>query len=61
MAERMTVNHDVTGSSPGRGARKKDGYESDRLFFNDVFHKRNVMYPSEVKCASRVKCASGTR
>ena len=29
-------------------------------FFYDVFRKRNVMYPSEVKYASRVKCAFGT-
>ena len=26
-----------------------------------MFRKRNVMLPSEVKCASRVKCAFGTR
>ena len=29
-------------------------------FFNDVFRKRNVMYPTEVMCASREMCAFGT-
>ncbi len=31
--ERMTVNHDVAGSSPAGGARKKDIILSNNVFF----------------------------
>ena len=39
-----------------KGSQKK-ALAKASAFFNDVFRKRNVMFPTEVMCASRVKCA----
>ena len=47
--ERMTVNHDVAGSSPAGGARKKHFERS--AFFNDVC-LRQMMLASPMMTAS---------
>ena len=38
----------------------KKALASASAFFNNVFRKRNVIFPSEVMCALRVKCTFGT-
>ena len=56
--ERMTVNHDVTGSSPVRGARKKPNAIALGFFQRcvpqaerDVHYVRGVSFGSDVRFA----------